>query len=110
MKASMVSTLRSQHVQLLQLQEKLTFLHMCTAGALYVTLPLVRSRGKPTTYQNMRTPVQNFCGRDFQVHSWHNRAHTWHNKETPRAPLSMHAFDLRLNAWTVLAVHASLEA
>lgn len=36
-------------------------------GALYVTLPMVRSRGKPTTYHNMRVPVQNFCGRDFQV-------------------------------------------
>lgn len=45
--------------------------HCClcapTTGALYVTLPMVRSRGKPTTYHNMRVPVQNFCGRDFQV-------------------------------------------
>jgi hypothetical protein len=32
-----------------------------------VTLPMVRGRGKPTTYHNMRVPVQNFCGRDFQV-------------------------------------------
>jgi hypothetical protein len=28
---------------------------------------MVRGRGKATTYHNMRVPVQNFCGRDFQV-------------------------------------------
>ncbi|KAF8072991.1 hypothetical protein HT031_000651 [Scenedesmus sp. PABB004] len=36
-------------------------------GAVYVTLPLVRSRGKATTFQNLRVPVQNFSGRDFQA-------------------------------------------
>jgi hypothetical protein len=37
------------------------------AGALYVTMPLLKSRSKSTTYQNLRVPVQNFTGRDFQV-------------------------------------------
>eukprot|EP00879_Flechtneria_rotunda_P030793 GHRR01033476.1.p1 GENE.GHRR01033476.1~~GHRR01033476.1.p1 ORF type:complete len:200 (+),score=61.84 GHRR01033476.1:120-719(+) len=36
-------------------------------GALYVTIPLVKSRGKPTTFQNLQVPVQNFCGRDFKI-------------------------------------------
>jgi hypothetical protein len=37
------------------------------AGALYVTMPLIKSRSKSTTYQHLRVPVQNFTGRDFQV-------------------------------------------
>lgn len=43
------------------------FCCLSAAGALYVTMPLVKSRGKSTTYQNLRVPVQNFTGRDFQV-------------------------------------------
>eukprot|EP00775_Hariotina_reticulata_P007924 gene7924-8120_t len=35
--------------------------------ALYVTIPLLKSRSKVTTYQNLKRPVQNFCGRDFEI-------------------------------------------
>lgn len=53
--------------QLVNVAAEAPVLLRCAVGAIYVTLPMVRSRGKATTYQNMRGPVQNFCGRDFQV-------------------------------------------
>ncbi|KAF6266539.1 hypothetical protein COO60DRAFT_1632643 [Scenedesmus sp. NREL 46B-D3] len=49
-----------------QLPANLMLLHHLL-GALYVTMPLVKSRSNSTTYQNLRVPVQNFTGRDFQV-------------------------------------------
>uniref|UniRef100_A0A383W7V9 CDT1 Geminin-binding domain-containing protein n=1 Tax=Tetradesmus obliquus TaxID=3088 RepID=A0A383W7V9_TETOB len=49
-----------------QLPANLMLLHQLL-GALYVTMPLVKSRSKATTYLNLRVPVQNFTGRDFQV-------------------------------------------
>jgi hypothetical protein len=37
------------------------------AGALYATLPLVRSRGQLTTFPNLRGPVQNLSSRNLKV-------------------------------------------
>ncbi|KAI8477078.1 MAG: hypothetical protein J3K34DRAFT_516044 [Monoraphidium minutum] len=36
-------------------------------GALYATLPLVKSRGQPATFLNLRGPVQNLSGRGLKV-------------------------------------------
>lgn len=37
------------------------------AGALYATMPLVRTRGQLTTFQNLQQPVQQLSGRQFTV-------------------------------------------
>lgn len=46
------------------------------AGALYAAMPLMRTRGQLTTFQNLQQPVQQLCGRNFTVCSFKGLAVT----------------------------------